>query len=190
MLPFIASRRPDGSAVTWTGPLACFLLAAGTITAEQWRAYLTDGDAASLPEAPATITVRALGAGRESAECEAEAGPPEELGAFLLRRVHEALPHGSEALRTEASVRAIDGLPEADRAAVHRYQMRAQRVQRARLNRGIVAIDGDTLVDVDGFGLVSPLEALDMLPADLHLLALVEAERHMARVGSLGTAGK
>jgi hypothetical protein len=68
--------------------------------------------------------------------------------------------------------------------------MRAQRVQRARLSRGIVAIDGDTLVDVDGFGLVSPLEALDMLPADLHLLALVEAERHMARVGSLGTAGK
>ena len=184
-LPIVAALRPNGAPVTWTGGLAALLFADDRITSEQWLAYIGTGDAAGLPDPGATITVRAMGAGRDAEECQIAAGPREALGAMLLDRLQAAADGDAEAL-----ARAVAELPERDRVAVQRHELRAERHMVARISRCLVAIDGETAVDVGDGVRVSPAEALQCLPPSVRGLALAEVSGHINRLSTLSPAGK
>lgn len=184
-LPIVAALRPNGSPVTWTGGLAALLFADGRIDVQQWLAYLATGDAAGLPYPGASVTVRALGAGRDAEECEVEAGPREALGSLLVDRLRAEADGDAEAL-----ARAVAALPDRDRVAVQRHELRTERHIMARIARCLVAIDGEATVDMGDGSRVTPAEALQCLPHEVRGLVRAEVSAHINRLSTLSPAGK
>lgn len=162
----------------WTGPLLSTAEGAfrDEAWADAWRDYIDTGNAPEGLDAGAeVVTLRPLSAA-EMAQCEAEAGPPVQLAAFLLRGMPGEVG-------TIERARALAALPDEDQAVIHRAEMRGGRLMLAQARRALVSAS----FAPEG---TRPGDVLELLPADVRSLVLVEICRHLARIGTLGAEGK
>lgn len=162
----------------WTGPLLATADGAfrDDAWADAWREYLQTGEAPEGMDAGAeVVTMRPLSSA-EMAQCEAEAGPPAQLAAFLLQTL--AGEPG-----TIERARALAALPDEDQTAIHRAELRGGRLMLAQARRALV----DATFAPEG---TRPGDVLELLPDHVRSLVLVELCRHLARIGTLGAEGK
>lgn len=174
----IALPKPTAGA-TARVPFASAGFAAG-LSPDAWGAYIRTGDVAALPEdlrgELPTAELRALSVADRDA-CEAEAGAPSQLAATVQRRMHAARPQAT----ADEQAAWVDALSDAERAALHGEAMRLRRITRARLRRGVLALDG-----LPG----APMVAIEQWPEQVADCAIIELAAHLGRLSALGAEGK
>lgn len=196
ILPLFFARDPAGEPVTFDVRLAALdpiLWQPGMamLASTAWRRYRDEGDLEALEAAGfavdsmPVVTMRPIAAGAESDRIELEAGPPETWGAMILAQTWDV------SRSAEQNACAIDSLPEAERAAIHRHEVRSRRLTEARLKAAIVAIDGEeTWTAPGGRRLLAPWYAVDSLIPQARALAIAELSAHLDRLSRLGPEGK
>ena len=167
----------------WTGTLACLDDAACERAGDGWpavvAAYVQSGTCEHLSAGGCSVTLRPLSAAEEDA-AESEAGPAVALAGFIYRRLQAS---GLDLSDSEAVSRAVEALPDGDRLALHRHEMRTQRLRTARVSRALVAADFASPGE-------APADALARVAEPMRGHVIIELAAHLDRIGTLSHEGK